>query len=55
VEFLPGQKTFDRFLDLSDLLEQELGRRVELVTPEALTLSIGRRIFAEARDVLRAA
>lgn len=55
VEFLPGQKTFDRFLDLSDLLEQELGRRVELVTPEALTLSIGRRILAEARDVLRAA
>ena len=55
VEFLPGQKTFDRFLDLSDLLEQELERRVELVTPEALTLSIGRRILAEARDVLRAA
>jgi uncharacterized protein len=55
VEFLPGHKTFDRFLDLSELLELELGRRVELVTPEALTLSIGRRILAEARDVLRAA
>ena len=55
VEFLPGQKTFDRFLDLSDLLELRLGRHVELVTPEALTLSIGRRILAEARDVLRAA
>ena len=55
VTFVEGRKTFDRFLALSELLEECLGRRVELVTTEALTASIGRRILAEARDVLRAA
>jgi hypothetical protein len=37
------------------LLESHLGRRVELVTTEALSPVIGPRILAEARDVLRAA
>lgn len=55
VEFSPGQKNFDRFLALSDLLEQLLGRRVELVTTEALSPYIGPHILAEATDVLRAA
>jgi len=55
VEFREGAKTFERFLALSELLEERLGRRVELVTPQALTASIGRRILAEARDVVRAA
>jgi predicted nucleotidyltransferase len=55
VQFSPGAKTFDRFLALSDLLEERLGRRVELVTTEALSPFIGPRILAEAQDVLRAA
>jgi uncharacterized protein len=55
VEFAPGAKTFDRFMDLADLLEARLGRRVELVTLEALSPFIGPRILAEAKDVLRAA
>lgn len=55
VQFSPGAKTFDRFLALSDLLEECLGRRVELVTTEALSPFIGPRILAEAQDVLRAA
>ena len=55
VQFSPGAKTFDRFLALSELLEDRLGRRVELVTPEALSPFIGPRILAEAEDVLRAA
>ncbi len=55
VEFAPGAKTFDRFLALSELLEECLGRRVELVTTEALSPFIGPRILAEAQDVLRAA
>ena len=55
VEFSPGQKNFDRFLALSDLLEQLLGRPVELVTTEALSPYIGPHILAEATDVLRAA
>lgn len=55
VEFVPGAKTYTQFLALSDLLEQRLGRRVELVTKEALSPFIGPRILAEASDVLRAA
>lgn len=52
VEFTPGEKTFDRFMALADLLEARLGRRVELVTTEALSPIIGSSILAEARDVL---
>jgi uncharacterized protein len=55
VEFKPGAKTFDRFLALSELLETLLGRRVELVTIEALSPFLGPRILAEAQDVLRTA
>jgi predicted nucleotidyltransferase len=55
VEFRAGAKSYDRFLALSELLEARLGRRVELVTVEALSPFIGPRILAEAQDVLRAA
>jgi len=55
VEFAPGQKSFDRFLALCDLLEARLGHRVELVTTEALSPFLGPHILAEATDVLRAA
>jgi len=55
VEFEPGGKTFDRFLALSDLLERLLGRRVDLITTEALSPYIGPHILAEAEDVVRAA
>ena len=55
VQFVPGRKSYTRFLALFDLLEARLNRRVELVTPEALSPFIGPRILAEAQDVLRAA
>lgn len=55
VQFAPGAKTYEHFLALSELLEQRLGRRVEVVTTEALSPYIGPRILAEAQDVLRAA
>jgi hypothetical protein len=55
VEFEPGMKSFDRFVELCDLLESTLGHRVELVTTEALSPFIGPHILAEATDVLRAA
>jgi uncharacterized protein len=55
VEFLPEAKTFRRFLDLAELLEEALGHPVELVTTEALSPYIGPRILAEAEDVVRAA
>jgi len=55
VQFAPGAKTYEHFLALSELLEERLGRHVELVTTEALSPYIGPRIMAEAQDVLRAA
>ncbi len=55
VEFIPSEKTFDRFMALADLLESVFGRRVELVTTEALSPYIGPHILAEAMDVVRAA
>ena len=55
VQFSPGAKTYDRFLALSELLEKRLGRRVDLVTTEALSPFIGPHILAEAKEVLRAA
>ena len=54
VQFAPGAKTYSRFFALSELLEDRLGRRVELVTTEALSPFLGPRILAEAHDVLRA-
>jgi len=55
VQFVPGMKSYDRFLALSELLERCLGRRVDLVTTEALSPYIGPRILEQAEDVLRAA
>lgn len=55
VEFAPGRKTYDNFLEVCELLEEHLGRRVELVTTESLSPFIGPHILAEAEDVLRAA
>ena len=55
VEFDPKLKSFDRFIALAELLERLLGRRVELVTTEALSPFIGPHILADAADVLRAA
>src|SRR5438105_11982072 len=52
VQFSPGAKTFARFLALSELLEDRLDRRVELVTTEALSPFIGPHILTEAQDVL---
>ena len=51
VEFEPGQKSFDNFIRLSFLLEELLQRRVELVTPEALSPYIGPHILEEVEYV----
>jgi predicted nucleotidyltransferase len=55
VSFFEGEKTFVRFVTLCESLERILGRRVELVTTEALSTYIGPKFLAEAQDVLRAA
>lgn len=51
VDFVPGEKTFDHFMALGFLLEDRLGRRVELVTRESLSPFIGPHILAEVEDV----
>jgi predicted nucleotidyltransferase len=55
VQFELEKKTYDNFLRVSELLEELLDHRVELVTTEALSPFIGPHILAEAEDVLRAA
>jgi predicted nucleotidyltransferase len=54
IEFFPGQKNFDNFFAVGELLEATLGRRIELLTPESLSPHIGPRILQEAEDVFAA-
>jgi len=47
VEFEEGKKTFDNFIRLSFLLEDLLGKKIELVTPESLSPYIKPKITKE--------
>lgn len=51
VEFEAGHKTFDNFMQVAFFLEELFGRRVELVTPEALSPYIGPHILQEIEYV----
>lgn len=51
VEFDEGKKNFDNFIDTCFLLEEELGRKVELVTKEALSPYIEPYILKEVEYV----
>jgi uncharacterized protein len=51
VEFDPARKSFDNYWRLSELLEQELCRPVDLLTTESLSPHIGPRILAEVEYV----
>ena len=55
VEFQPGKKTFDNFMELAFLLEDLLQRRVELVTTESLSPYLGPHILREVQYVSLAA
>ncbi len=55
VSFAPEKHSFDNFMELSFLLENLLGRRVELVTPESLSPHIGPHILKEVERVPLAA
>jgi predicted nucleotidyltransferase len=48
VEFEAGQKSFDNFMRIADFLEDLLGRKVDLMTPESLSPYIGPQILREA-------
>jgi predicted nucleotidyltransferase len=51
VDFIPEQKTFDNFMELSFFLEELLGRKVELVTPQSLSKFIAPHILNEVENV----
>jgi len=51
VEFGPGEKSFDNFMAVSFLLEDELERPVELVTRTALSPHIGPHILQNVEYV----
>ena len=51
VEFEPQQKSYDNFMDLSFYLEDLLGRKIELVTPQGLSKHIGPHILKQAEYV----
>ena len=51
VEFEPGHKNFDNFMQLSFLLEDALQRSVELVTPESLSPYLRPHILQEVEYV----
>ena len=51
VEFIPDKHTFDNFMEVAFLLEKILGRKVELITPEALSPHIGPHILREVERV----
>lgn len=55
VEFFPGKKTFDNFMNLSFFLEDLLRRKVEVVTLEALSPYLGPHILNEVEYVTIAA
>jgi predicted nucleotidyltransferase len=55
VDFAPGEHSFDNFMELSFLLEDLMGRKVELLTRESLSPHIGPHILREVEPVSSAA
>ncbi|WP_421941854.1 nucleotidyltransferase family protein [Pedobacter sp.] len=51
IEFLPEKKNYDNFINLSFYLEELLGRKVEIVTPQSLSKYIGPHILRNAEYV----
>ncbi len=49
VEFDPARRTYDNFFALHELLERWAGRRVDLVTDQALTETKARLILPTVR------
>ncbi|NOK63737.1 MAG: nucleotidyltransferase [Chloroflexi bacterium AL-W] len=51
IEFEPHQKNFQHFMQLAFFLEDVLGRKVDIVTPESLSPHIGPNILREVTYV----
>ena len=51
VEFYPQQKNFDNYMELAFYLQNLLGRKIEIVTPQSLSKYIGPYILKEVEYV----
>jgi predicted nucleotidyltransferase len=51
VDFYTEKKSFDNFIELSFFLQNLLGRKVEIVTPQSLSKYIGPHILKEVENV----
>jgi predicted nucleotidyltransferase len=51
VDFIPEEKNFDNFTDLSFFLETLFERKVELVTRQSLSKYIGPHILKEVQNI----
>ncbi len=51
VEFLPGKKNYDNYIDLCFFLEDNLGLTVDLLTPEGISPIIRERVNKEVEYV----
>ncbi len=51
VTFDGSKKTLANFVEAADLLEESMGRKVEVVTPESLSRHIGPHILREVEYV----
>jgi uncharacterized protein len=51
IEFYPAKKNFDNFIDLAFYLQELVGRKVELITPQSLSKHIGSQILKEIEYV----
>lgn len=55
VHFAPEAKTLKNFVGLSLFLQEKLGRKIELVTPQSLNKFIGKYILEQVEYVALAA
>jgi hypothetical protein len=51
VEFVPGMKSFDNFMELAHLIEDQSGREADIVTVEGLSPYIGPYILKEVEFI----
>lgn len=51
IDFATDRKSFETFMSTADLLENLLGRPVELITRDSLSPYLGPHILEEAEDV----
>ncbi|MDZ4184147.1 MAG: nucleotidyltransferase family protein [Desulfuromonadales bacterium] len=49
VEFRSGEKNYDHFCELAEMLERLFGRKVDLLTVESISPILRQRILQEAR------